>query len=91
MRASDSVALALAVAQGGGLGSLGCGMLSNDAIKQRYADFTQKTKAPLNLNFFVHTPVDPSTPANQESLSKWHESLQKLRRFRNCESWNDCA
>ena len=57
--------LVIAVAQAGGLGSLPCAMISVDKIREQVGVIRQRVSAPLNLNFFCHTPVaaDPAREA----------------------------
>lgn len=59
------VDLALAVAEAGGLGSLGCAALTPDRIRADVAAFRSRSKKPLNLNFFCHeeSPQDPERDA----------------------------
>lgn len=58
------VELAIAVAEGGGLGSLACAMISADKMREQVNIFRQRVSAPLNVNFFCHTPVD-ADPARE--------------------------
>jgi nitronate monooxygenase len=53
-------ALALAVSNAGGLGSLPCAMLTIDAIRREVAAIAARTTRPYNVNFFCHTPPRPS-------------------------------
>lgn len=53
-------ALAVAVANAGGLGSLPGGMLSMDALRRELAAIKAQTAKPFNVNFFCHTPPEPS-------------------------------
>lgn len=46
--------LANAVANAGGLGSLGCGEKSPEVIKEDVENIRQRTNRSFNLNFFVH-------------------------------------
>lgn len=52
-------ALAIAVCEAGGLGSLPCAMLSHDAIRAEVAAIRARTPRPFNLNFFCHAPPTP--------------------------------
>ncbi|MBE7635318.1 DUF561 domain-containing protein [Sneathiella sp. P13V-1] len=63
--------LAAAVSNAGGLGSLPCAMLSSTAIKEETYAFREKSKGPLNLNFFSHK--NPVLKAGE--LEKWNEAL----------------
>jgi nitronate monooxygenase len=51
-------ALAIAVSNAGGLGSLPCALLSVDAMRAELAAVTRGTARPFNVNFFCHTPPD---------------------------------
>ncbi len=53
-------ALAVAVSDAGGLGSLPCAMLGHDAIRSELTAIRAQTAKPYNVNFFCHTPPDPS-------------------------------
>lgn len=52
-------ALASAVCNAGGLGSLPCAMLSNDAARAELAALRAHTSKPFNVNFFCHPPPQP--------------------------------
>lgn len=69
MAGSSGSALALAVAEAGGLGSLPCAMLGPDAIRAEIGVFRQRTHRPLNLNFFCHVPPVPD-PAREAAWRK---------------------
>ena len=53
-------ALTIAVSNAGGLGSLPCGMLSSDAIRNELIAIKASTNKPYNLNFFCHETPEPS-------------------------------
>src|SRR5260221_2045923 len=69
-------AMAVAVSNAGGLGSLRCAMLSLDAVRGELAAFTAQTAKPLNLNFFCHTP--PTYSAEREAT--WRAALSPYYR-----------
>src|ERR1043165_8541741 len=50
--------LVIAAAQGGALGSLPCAMLSVEKTREQINIIRQRVSAPVNMNFFCHTPVD---------------------------------
>ncbi|MBR0695991.1 nitronate monooxygenase family protein [Bradyrhizobium lablabi] len=50
--------LAIAVAEGGGLGSLPCALLSADKAREQVNIVRQRVAAPVNLNFFSHKAVE---------------------------------
>jgi len=64
-------ALAVAVSNAGGLGSLPCAMLSLDAIRSELATIKANTSRPFNVNFFCHTPPTPSA----EREAAWRAAL----------------
>ena len=57
--------LVIAAAQGGALGSLPCAMITADKAREQVNIIRQRVSAPVNLNFFCHTPVaaDPAREA----------------------------
>lgn len=59
MAGVQDAALAIAVSNAGGLGSLPCAMLSLDAMRDELAKITSQTSKPYNLNFFCHTSPVP--------------------------------
>jgi nitronate monooxygenase len=52
-------AMAIAVSNAGGLGSLPCAMLTLDTLRSELQAITAQTARPYNLNFFCHTPPAP--------------------------------
>ncbi|UGY14987.1 NAD(P)H-dependent flavin oxidoreductase [Bradyrhizobium septentrionale] len=63
--------LVIAVAQGGGLGSLPCAMLSAEKAREQVNIIRQRVSAPINLNFFCHKAVD-ADPARE---AQWRQRL----------------
>ncbi len=61
--------LASGVAQGGGLASLPCAMLSAERIRKDVSIIRGNRATPINLNFFCHTPepADPNRDAQWKS------------------------
>ena len=64
--------LAIAVADAGGLGSLACALLTPDQIRRDLGIIRQRTKRPVNLNFFVHRQPTPD-PAR---TARWVQRLE---------------
>jgi nitronate monooxygenase len=64
-------ALAVAVSNAGGLGSLPCAMLSLDAMRNELAAIRAQTSRPFNVNFFCHAPSTPSA----EREAAWRAAL----------------
>ena len=52
-------ALAVAVSEAGGLGSLPCAMLTPAAMRDELTALTTGTRRPYNVNFFCHVPPEP--------------------------------
>src|SRR5262245_55605913 len=50
--------LAAEAAEAGALGSLPCAMLSVDQVREQMGKIRARTKKPINLNFFCHTPPE---------------------------------
>ena len=71
MAGAQGGALAVAVSNAGGLGSLPCAMLSLDAMRDELRAIKAQTNKPFNVNFFCHTP--PKASAERESA--WRTSL----------------
>src|SRR5688500_6019459 len=66
-------ALAVAVSNAGGLGSLPCAMLDMDTMRKELTAIQAQTSKPYNLKFFCHTPPEPD--AEQEK--RWRKSLEQ--------------
>jgi nitronate monooxygenase len=64
-------ALAVAVSNAGGLGSLPCAMLGPDAMRKELSAIHAQTSGPINVNFFCHTP--PAPRAEREAA--WRAAL----------------
>ena len=61
MAGSQLSALAIAVSNAGGLGSLPCGMLGPEAMRAELTKLCAGTTRPFNVNFFCHrAPPEPS-------------------------------
>jgi nitronate monooxygenase len=74
MAGASGVALAIAVARAGGLGSLPAAMVGSEQLAAQIDEFREATPAPLNLNFFCH--VAPQVSRVQ--LDAWSESLSRF-------------
>ena len=64
-------ALAIAVSNAGGLGSLPCAMLSVDAMRKELTEIKARTARPFNVNFFCHQPPIPSA----QRAATWRAAL----------------
>ena len=71
MAGIQTSAMAIAVSNAGGLGSLPAAMLSLDALRQELSSIRAQTDKPFNVNFFCHTP--PAPDAHREAA--WRSTL----------------
>ncbi len=71
-------ALAVAVSEAGGLGSLPCAMLGPDAMRGELAAIRARTARPVNVNFFCHAAPAPNADreaAWRAALAPYYEEL----------------
>ncbi len=73
MAGAQGSALAVAVSNAGGLGSLPCAMLGPDAMRKELAAIKAQTTRPFNVNFFCHAQPDPDS--RREAL--WRTALSR--------------
>ncbi|GGF26494.1 NAD(P)H-dependent flavin oxidoreductase [Hymenobacter cavernae] len=71
MAGTATPGLAAAVSNAGGLGSLGVGGASVEAVGQMIAEVRQATERPFNVNVFCHRPSATDVPRE----SRWLEYL----------------
>ena len=71
MAGAQGSALAIAVSNAGGLGSLPGAMLTPDGLRDEIATIATHTSKPYNVNFFCHTPPVPD--ADREA--RWRDLL----------------
>lgn len=72
MAGVQNSALAAAVSNAGGLGSLPCALLGPDALRNELAALRAQTTQPFNVNFFCHTPPEPG----EERETLWRAALR---------------
>ncbi len=72
MAGCGTAALAIAVAEAGGLGSLACALLTPDQIRAELSAIRRRTSKPINLNFFCHAPAAVDTT----SEAAWRQRLR---------------
>src|ERR1700746_1505380 len=68
--------LAIAVAQGGGLASVPCAMLSVEKAREQVNIIRQRVAAPINMTFFCHQAVeaDPGRETGwRQRLASYYE------------------
>jgi nitronate monooxygenase len=71
MAGAQGSALAIAVSNAGGLGSLPCAMFGPDAMRRELAALKAGTRKPFNVNFFCHTPPT----ASEQREAAWRAAL----------------
>ncbi len=71
MAGVQGAALAVAVSNAGGLGSLPCAMFSSEAMRAELGAIRAGTGKPYNVNFFCHKPPAPSA----EREAAWRAAL----------------
>jgi nitronate monooxygenase len=76
MAGAQGSALAIAVSNAGGLGSLGCAVLPPEAIRKELASVAATGK-PYNVNFFCHEHItsDPREDAWRRRLAAYYTEL----------------
>ena len=70
--------LAIAAAQGGALASIPCAMIPVEKAREQVNILRQRVTAPVNMNFFCHTPVaaDPAREAGwKKRLTGYYNEL----------------
>jgi nitronate monooxygenase len=72
MAGSQASALASAVSNAGGLGSLPAALLSIDALREELIRIRASTQKPFNVNFFCHRPLGASV----ERQANWRATLR---------------
>lgn len=71
MAGVQTSALAIAVSNAGGLGSLPCAMLTPETLQAELSALSAQTRRPYNVNFFCHTPPLPDAAREQ----RWRAAL----------------
>lgn len=72
MAGSGLADLAIAVAKAGGLGAIPCSSISVEKVMAEVERFRAAIDAPVNLNFFAHTPIAPT----DEDMQRWLSRLE---------------
>ncbi|MFT5172502.1 MAG: nitronate monooxygenase [Gammaproteobacteria bacterium] len=68
MAGSTTPALAAAVSNAGGMGSLGCAMMDPGAVHGQVTQLRSKTNRAFNLNFFCHQPPGEDALKNARAV-----------------------
>ena len=64
-------ALAAAVSEAGGLGSLPCALITPEIMEREIEVIRARTSSPYNVNFFCHVPPQPDAARE----ARWREAL----------------
>jgi nitronate monooxygenase len=72
MAGVQTSAMAIAVSNAGGLGSLPAAMLTIQSLRTELVAIKAHTDKPFNVNFFCHTPPQP----NAQREAAWRQTLQ---------------
>lgn len=76
MAGAGGVELCVAAMKGGALGSLPCGMLAAEQVREQAAAVRQPASGPFALNFFCHSmPSDSDDSAWRELLRPYYEEF----------------
>jgi nitronate monooxygenase len=70
MAGAQTSALAIAVSNAGGLGSLPCALLSPEVMRSELTAIRAQTSSPFNVNFFCHTPPAPDAKREAAWLAR---------------------
>ena len=73
MAGATDAAMAVAVSESGGLGSLPCAMLTPATARARLRVIRQRTSRPVNVNFFCHRPQPPDA----ERERAWRDRFER--------------
>ena len=78
MAGATGAAMAVAVSESGGLGSLPCALLTPGRARAEIGTIRQRSSRPLNVNFFCHSVPEPD-PEREETwksrLASYHAEL----------------
>lgn len=72
MAGSQGVALAVAVSNAGGLGSLPCALLTPESLRDSLVSLRTATSRPYNVNFFCHAEPTP----DPDRHARWVRALR---------------
>ena len=75
MAGATGAAMAVAVSESGGLGSLPCAMLTPGRARAEIGTIRQRTSRPINVNFFCHSVPEP----DPEREATWRSRFAPYR------------
>lgn len=78
MAGATAAAMAVAVSEAGGLGSLPCAMLDPARARTEITLIRQRTNRPINVNFFCHPPPRPDAGREAAWLSRLEPYYDEL-------------
>ena len=79
MAGATDAAMAVAVSESGGLGSLPCALLTPEKARAAIATIRRRTRRPLNVNFFCHAAPEPNPERDaiwKSRLAPYHQELR---------------
>jgi nitronate monooxygenase len=79
MAGVSSPAMAAAVSNCGGLGSLGLGAMTAAAARQAIREFRDLSSGPLNVNVFVHRPARADKQKEHAWLNRLRPQFERVR------------
>jgi nitronate monooxygenase len=78
MAGVSSPAMAAAVSESGGLGSLGVGAMNADKAREAILQFRALSSGPLNVNLFVHRPAHADVSKEAAWLRRLHPEFERF-------------
>lgn len=78
MAGASGSAMAIAVSEAGGLGSLPCAMLDAAKAREEISVIQQRTSRPLNLNFFAMRRQSQTIIATSPGRNAWQCIIRSL-------------
>lgn len=77
MAGVSSPAMAAAVSNSGGLGSLGVGAMTAKQAQEAIGQFRERSGGPLNVNVFVHRPARPHAQKEAEWIDRLRTEFER--------------
>lgn len=87
MAGASGAAMAVAVSEAGGLGSLPCALFDSDRTRVEIGLIRQRTARPFNVNFFCHAVPEPDA----ERERNWNAKFSPYRRELGVDSTSDAS
>lgn len=78
MAGVSSPAMAAAVSEAGGLGSIGVGATTTDGARTMIREVRERTGHPFNVNLFVHRPASASPDREAAWIARFRPEFERL-------------